>query len=90
MRFGGCEPRPPLRFSRMRNASTTSVEIETELLEELRAASPGKADRELIEDMAVRAVGQASVRRVRTRFGLAEDEALAVAVEQVHDARNGR
>jgi hypothetical protein len=74
----------------MSKSPTTSVEIDTDLLEELRAEAPGKDDRELIEDMAVRAVGLATVRRVRARFNLSEEEALEIAVREVHDARAGR
>ncbi|MBB4663100.1 hypothetical protein [Conexibacter arvalis] len=79
-----------VRLDRMDKSPTTSIEIDTDLLEELRAEAPGKDDRELIEDMAVRAVGLATVRRVRARFNLPEEEALEIAVRAVHDARAGR
>lgn len=77
-------------LDRMSKSPTTSIEIDTDLLEELRAEQPGKGDRELIEDMAVRTVGQATVRRVRARFNLSEEEAIEIAVREQHDARAGR
>ena len=77
-------------LDRMSKSPTTTIEIDSDLLEELRAEQPGKGDRELIEDMAVRTVGQATVRRVRARFNLSEDEAIAIAVREQHDARAGR
>ncbi len=74
----------------MSKPPTTRVEIDTALLEELRAEEPGKDDRELIEEMVVRAIGLGTVRRVRARFDLSEEEALEIAVREVHDARAGR
>jgi hypothetical protein len=74
----------------MSKPSTTAVEIDTDLLEELRANEPGKPDRELIEDLALRKVGLATVRRLQQRFNLPEDEAIAVGVEAVHEARHER
>jgi len=65
----------------------TPVLIDTELLEELRADEPGKSDRELMEDMARRKLGLKTVRRLRERFNLPEDEAIRVAVEAVREAR---
>jgi hypothetical protein len=65
----------------------TPVLIDTELLEELRADEPGKSDRELVEDMARRKLGIKTVRRLRERFNLPEDEAIRVAVEAVREAR---
>ncbi len=74
----------------MSETPTTAVEIDTELLEELRADEPGKPDRELIEDLARRQVGFATVRRLQERFDLPEDEAMAVGVEAVREARRAR
>jgi hypothetical protein len=65
----------------------TMVGVDTELLEELRAEEPGKADRELIENLAHRKLGMSAVRRIRGRFNLSEDEAIALGVRAVHDAR---
>jgi hypothetical protein len=65
----------------------TPVLIDTDILEELRADEPGKEDRELIEDMALRKLGLRTIRRLQKRFNLPEDEAIRVGVEAVHEAR---
>lgn len=52
-----------------------------------RAEEPGKPDRELLEDLAHRKLGMSAVRRIRSRFGLSEDEAIALGVRAAHDAR---
>jgi hypothetical protein len=74
----------------MSASRTTSVEISTHLLEDLRVEQPGMTDRELIEDMAVRTIGRATARRVRARFDLSEEAAIEIAVREQHDARAGR
>lgn len=71
----------------MRGSPTTAIEIDTTLLEELRAAFPGTPDRELLEDMARLQLGHATLRRVQERFNLSEDDATAVGVEAVREAR---
>ena len=68
----------------------TPVLIDTDILEELRADEPGKDDRELIEDMALRKLGLRTIRRLQQRFNLPEDEAIRVGVEAVHEARRER
>jgi hypothetical protein len=68
----------------------TSVLIDTDILEELRAEEPGKPDRALIEDMALRQLGLRTVRRLQQRFNLPEEEAIRVGVEAVHEARRER
>jgi hypothetical protein len=65
----------------------TMVGVNTELLEELRAEEPGKPDQELLEGLAHRKLGMSAVRRIRARFNLREDEAIALGVRAVHDAR---
>jgi len=65
----------------------TSVLIDTDILEELRADEPGKPDRELLEDLALRKLGLRTIRRLQERFNLSEDEAIRVGVEAVHAAR---
>lgn len=65
----------------------TSVLIDTDILEELRADEPGKPDRELLEDLALRKLGLRTIRRLQERFDLPEDEAIRVGVEAVHQAR---
>ncbi len=72
---------------RMDDQSVTMVGVDTRLLEELRAEEPGKPDRELIEGLAHRKLGMSAVRRIRARFDLPEDEAIALGVRAVHDAR---
>jgi len=68
-------------------ASTTSIQIDTQLLERLRARHPGKDDRELIEDLARIELGFATIREVQQRNAVPEDEAMAEAVRAVHNAR---
>jgi hypothetical protein len=68
----------------------TAVLIDTDILEELRADDPGKPDRELIEDMALRKLGLRTIRRLQERFDLPEEEAIRVGVEAVHQARHER
>ena len=65
----------------------TAVMIDTDILEELRADEPGKPDRELLEDLALRKLGLRTIRRLQERFNLPEDEAIRVGVEAVHAAR---
>lgn len=64
----------------------TTIGFNTELLEELRAEEPGKPD-EALEDLAHRKLGMSAVRRIRSRFDLAEDEVIALGVRAVKDAR---
>ena len=68
-------------------ATTTNVEIDTELLERLRARAPGKADRELIEDLARISLGFEAIRESQRRNAVSEDEAVAEAVRAVHEVR---
>lgn len=68
---------------------TTTVEIDTELLERLRARRPGIGDRELLEAMALIALGRETLRRVQDRNALSEDEAIELGVKAVSEARKG-
>lgn len=68
-------------------ATTTRVEIDTELLGRLRARQPGKDDRELIEDLARIELGFAALRDAQRRNALDEDAATELAVCAVHEAR---
>ena len=69
-------------------SSTTTVEIDTGLLERLRKRSPGKSDRELLEDLATITLGFETIARVQQRNADAdEDEVMAEAVKAVHDVR---
>lgn len=74
----------------MSKPNTTTIEVDTGLLEELRAEDPGKPDRELIEETMRQQIGYATIRRLQERFSLSEDEAMAVGVEAVHEARRER
>ena len=64
-----------------------TIDFDPDLLEALRAEAPGKPDRELLEDLAHRKLGMSAVRCIRSRFNLPEDEAIALGVRAVHDAR---
>src|SRR4249920_2472910 len=66
---------------------TTTVEIDAALLRRLREHHPGVGDRELLEAMARASLGRETLRRVQDRSGLSEDEAIALGVEAVHEAR---
>jgi hypothetical protein len=68
-------------------ASTTNVEIDTQLLARLRERHPGKDDRSLIEDLARIELGFASMREAQRRNALPEDGATELAVRAVHEAR---
>lgn len=74
----------------MSESGTTTIEIDTDVLNELRAEEPGKPDRELIEDLAKLKVDFATIRRLQERFNLPEDEADAVGVEAARAARRSR
>jgi hypothetical protein len=68
--------------------ATTTVEIDSDLLARLRERSPGKNDRELLEDLATVTLGFETIERVRQRTADAgvdqqeiEDEAARVVRE---------
>lgn len=67
--------------------ATTRVEIDSELLERLRARHPGKDDRELIEDLARVELGFNALHAVQQRNALAEDEAAELALRAVRESR---
>ena len=67
--------------------ATTRVEIDSELLERLRARHPGKDDRALIEDIARVDLGFNALHAAQERNALAEDEATDLAVRAVHESR---
>jgi hypothetical protein len=71
----------------MSKPPVTTIDFDTRLLEELRAEEPGKPDRELLEGLAHRKLGMSAVRRIRAKFNLPEDEAIALGVKAVRDAR---
>jgi len=68
-------------------ASTRNIEIDSNVLERLRARRPGKSDRELIENLAMIELGRATLSDVQRRFALPEQEAISLGVRAVHEAR---
>lgn len=74
----------------MAASSTTTVEFDRELLERLRQRHPNKGDRELLESMVKMVLGRESLRRVEERSTISEEEAVALGVEAVHEARRKR
>lgn len=74
---------------RLRVVATTSVEIDDELLERLRARHPGKDDRALIEDLARVELGFSVLRATQDRNALGDDEAAELGVRAVHESRRG-
>lgn len=70
------------------SASTTTVEIDTALLERLRERAPGKSDRELLEDIATITLGFETIGRVQQRnIDVDDGEVLAEAVNAIHEVR---
>jgi len=68
--------------------ATTTVEIDSDLLARLRERSPGKSDRELLEELATVTLGFETIQCVRQRTADAgvdqqeiEDEAVRVVRE---------
>jgi hypothetical protein len=74
-------------ISRMGTAATTSVEIDSALLERLRERFPGRSDRELLEAAARIRLGRDAIRDTQERFGLGDEEAIALGVTAVDDSR---
>jgi hypothetical protein len=68
--------------------ATTAIEIDTSLLERLRARHPGKADREMIEDIAQIDLGFSMLRQAKERNALSEAEATELGVRAVRDIRH--
>jgi hypothetical protein len=73
-----------------RMPQTTSVEIDTALLERLREHRPGRSDRELLESVVLIALGRETLRSVQERSDLTEEEAIELGVKVVHEARRCR
>jgi hypothetical protein len=71
----------------MAAATTTRVEIDSELLARLRARHPAKDDRALIEDLARVDLGFNALRTAQQRNALGEQDATDLAVHAVHDSR---
>jgi hypothetical protein len=67
--------------------ATTAIEIDTSLLQRLRARHPGKADREMIEDIAQIDLGFSMFRQAKERNALSEAEATELGVQAAREAR---
>jgi hypothetical protein len=77
----------------MTASGTTTVEIDSELLEQLRERAPGRSDRETLERVARIQLGFETIRRVQERnaaAGVDDDEVMAEAVRSARDTRNAR
>jgi hypothetical protein len=73
--------------------ATTTVEIDSDLLARLRERSPGKSDRELLEDLAAVTLGFEAIRRVQRRTadaGVDQEEIEGEAVRAVREHRRRR
>ncbi len=75
-------------ISRMAASPTTSVEIDSELLERLRKRRPEKNDRELLESVARIQLGREASARVKERFaGVPSEEIEREAAKAVREVR---
>ena len=73
---------------RMAASPTTSVEIDSELLERLRKRRPEKNDRELLESVARIQLGREASARVKERFaGVPSEEIEREAAKAVREVR---
>jgi hypothetical protein len=76
---------------RMAASPTTSVEIDSELLERLRKRRPEKNDRELLESVARIQLGREASDRARERFaGVPSEEIEREAAKAVREVRAER
>jgi hypothetical protein len=72
-------------------AATTTVEIDSNLLERLRQRRPAKSDRDLLESVARIHLGREASDRVAERFqGVSSDEIEREAVKAVREVRRER
>jgi hypothetical protein len=71
-------------------ATTVKIEMDSGLLERLRARHPGKSDRELIERLATIELGMAALRESNRLDADPEEVVLEEAVRAVHAARANR
>ncbi|HKY46620.1 MAG TPA: ribbon-helix-helix protein, CopG family [Acidimicrobiia bacterium] len=75
-------------MTKVRTTLTLDQEVFTAL--KVKAARTGKGDSELIEEVLRRDLGLDLVDRLWARSGLAEDEAIDLAVEAQHSTRKRR
>jgi hypothetical protein len=74
-----------------KGSTTTTVEIDTALLERLRERWPDKSDRELLESAARIRLGRDATARARKAFeGVSSEEIEREAVKAVHEVRRER
>jgi hypothetical protein len=72
-------------------SGTATVEIDVELLAQLRQDAPGKSDRELLEDLAVIQLGERAITHIREAFADVPDEEIErEAIKGVRDVRRKR
>jgi hypothetical protein len=72
-------------------SGTATVEIDRELLAQLRQDAPGKSDRELLEDLAVIQLGDKAIANIREAFaGVPDEEIAREAVKGVREVRRKR
>jgi hypothetical protein len=75
----------------MAASSTTTVEIDSNLLERLRQRRPAKSDRELLESVARIQLGREASDRAAKRFqGVSADEIADESVKAVREVRRER
>jgi hypothetical protein len=67
--------------------ATRTVEIDSDLLDRLRAREPGKDDRALLEELARVKLGFDALRESQRLNAVDEDEAMAQAVKAVREIR---
>jgi hypothetical protein len=67
--------------------ATTTVEIDSDLLDRLRSRHPGRDDRALIEELARIDLGFVALREAQSRSMLSESDASELATRAVHEAR---
>ena len=73
--------------------ATTTVEIDSDLLARLRERSPGRSNRELLENLAAVTLGFETIHRVQRRTadaGVDQDEIEGEAVRVVRARRRRR
>lgn len=71
--------------------STTTIEVDTALLQRLRERRPDKSDRELFEGVARIQLGWEASARARERFaGIPSDEIEREAVKAAREVRRER
>ena len=70
--------------------ATTTVEIDSDLLARLRERSPGRSDRELLEDLAAVTLGFETIHRVQPRTADADIDQEEIEGEAVRVVRERR